>query len=81
MNQKQIDALAELIYQHSPMSREHSRHVAEVLEGDGCRKQSEADWQPIRSLGAYVCDACTKVCHQQYTFCPHCGAKMKGGAE
>lgn len=45
MNQKKIDALAELIYQHSPMSREHSRHVAEVLDGEGYCK---LEWISVR---------------------------------
>lgn len=33
MSKKQIDALADLIYRHSPMGRGHSEHLAEVIIG------------------------------------------------
>lgn len=48
MNTQKIDALAELIYQHSPMSREHSKHLAEVLYTAGYRKQSENFVEVVR---------------------------------
>jgi hypothetical protein len=48
MNQKKIDELAELIYQHSPMSRDHSKHLAEVLLEEGYQKQSENTVEAVR---------------------------------
>ena len=83
MNQKKIDALAELIYQHSPMSRDHSKHLAEVLEGEGYRKQSEGEWiwtenGPEDYEQYWLCSCCNNKLYWKAKFCEDCGAKMKG---
>ena len=46
-----------------------------------CAKCTDADrpqgkW--IDCKGGWKCTSCNKWSDGQYTFCPHCGAKMKG---
>lgn len=59
----------------------------------GYRKQSEGEWGSkhhmsrsqrgrYTSYNTYTCNVCGKANGRRKTpFCPHCGAKMKGGAE
>ena len=65
---------------------------AEALYTAGYRKQSEGEWilhKPRRENrnATYKCSVCGKLCSSYYNdvgewkCCPHCGAKMKGGAE
>ena len=62
---------------------------AQVLYNAGYRKQIEGEWKWI-SDDDVICSACGKVFYTAdnadaglsiWSFCPNCGAKMKGGAE
>ena len=55
----------------------HARH----LYNAGYRKQSEGEWRNLAKVGVYMCTACTQLSPQPYSYCPKCGAKMKGGEE
>jgi hypothetical protein len=62
----------------------NERNYAEEIYNAGYRKQIEGEWKmkvyPITSCS--VCGVLRSVEYQQgWNFCPHCGAKMKGGAE
>lgn len=51
----------------------------------GYRKQSEGLWRVSGDMfKAYFCSECgysVDHSHQKTSYCPNCGAKMKGGAE
>ncbi len=51
----------------------------------GYRKQGEGEWKLGKSGCMYFCSSCGYAAHpreeEEWSFCPHCGAKMKGGAE
>jgi rubrerythrin len=62
------------------------------LYNAGYRKQRDGEWvlyKPRRENrnATYKCSVCGKLCSSYYNdagewkCCPHCGAKMKGGAE
>ena len=69
--------------------------IVEALYNAGYRKQSEGEWvKPYKGACAdpfYTCSACgagalltqrvdnSKVVRVLTPYCPHCGAKMKGG--
>ena len=59
--------------------------VAEELYNAGYRKQSEGWWiQKGNCFMTYACSVCgssVDYAYQKTSFCPKCGAKMKGGAE
>lgn len=62
--------------------------MAQKLAKAGYRKQIEGEWvehvkiskegKPL--LRHYQCNLCGVYLATQANFCPHCGAKMKGGA-
>lgn len=57
---------------------------ARKLFEDGYRKQSEGEWKHHKSTAGgihdtYRCSICDHVTGWTTTFCPNCGAKMKGG--
>lgn len=59
---------------------------AKALYNAGYRKQSEAHWEIVKGSNGKEKMVCTNCRHQQdlastFTYCPNCGAKMKGGAE
>ena len=75
--------------QHDPSDFEWSAHCVQMA---GYRKQSEGEWVVAKTERAWNCaeyaymHRCS-VCgneepSQSLTpFCPHCGAKMKGGKD
>ena len=92
MNEKKIDELAELIYQHSPMSRDHSKHLAEVLVRVGIANNATTtgEWisvevaQPKESGKYIVCNKSGVVYQATYYTYPtgtggQWGLKDKGG--
>ena len=55
-------------------------YVAKALYKAGYRKQSEGEWK--NGITGYTCSICgEQETTNRYTFCPNCGAKMKGDAE
>lgn len=52
---------------------------ATQIIGRGYRKQAEGRWKGA-GLGDYYCSICQTTFSggDEYNFCPHCGAKMKG---
>ena len=59
---------------------------AESLYNAGYRKQSEGKWEIVKGSHGkeiMVCTNCRRSqdMHSTFTYCPNCGAKMKGGAE
>ena len=56
------------------------RMYATDLYEQGYHKQIEGEWKS--GITGYACSICGKQeATSRYTFCPNCGAKMKGGAE
>ena len=61
--------------------------LAEAVYNAGYRKQSEGEWivknPMVRSPLArnYYCSACKYEPIEVKSYCPNCGAKMKGGGE
>lgn len=61
--------------------------IADHLYEAGYRKQSEGEWeqQPRPYEDEIICTACganfnvIDNCTEKFNYCPHCGAKMKGG--
>ena len=60
------------------------KYSAEALYNAGYRKQSEGEWKETKT--GFHCSACRKkpgVISNRGAFlskfCPHCGARMKGG--
>lgn len=52
----------------------------------GYRRQREGEWEIVKGSNGKERMVCSKCRHQQdlastFTYCPNCGAKMKGGAE
>lgn len=57
--------------------------IAESLYNAGYRKQSEGEWEIVKGSNGKEKMVCTNCRHQQdlastFTYCPNCGAKMKG---
>lgn len=58
--------------------------IAEAFVAKGWRKRSEAEWEIVKGSNGKEKMVCTNCRHQQdlastFTYCPNCGAKMKGG--
>lgn len=55
---------------------------AEALYNDGYRKQSEGEWKLGKSGCMYFCSSCGYAAHpreeEEWSYCPACGARMKG---
>ena len=52
--------------------------TAEKMVAKGYRKQSEGEWK--NGVTGYICSVCgNQEATNRYSFCPNCGAKMKGG--
>jgi rubrerythrin len=57
------------------------KNTAEKMTAKGYRKQSEGEWI-IQGLANPKCSICNRYTRgDSSTFCPNCGAKMKGGSE
>ncbi|MBQ8388806.1 MAG: hypothetical protein IJX46_07770 [Clostridia bacterium] len=58
---------------------------AEALYKAGYRKQRYGEWKLGESGYIYFCSCCGHTVlareEEDWNFCPHCGAKMKGGEE
>ena len=71
----------------TPCGKCSSYYYSETLYNEGYRKQMEGEWiaKPImiRSPFArnYYCSVCKYEPIDIGSFCPNCGAKMKGGSE
>ncbi len=90
--EKQIEEMAKVIARRSKDFRNPNvafmttaTKTAESLYNAGYRKQSEGEWIDANPNGAVYKFACT-LCGETKlgkgtSYCPNCGAKMKGGAE
>ena len=76
------------------MNDSHFMRIAQYLYNAGYRKQSEGEWIrrekiPGKITPEAVCSKCGREVVYQVidnkwefeNYCPHCGTKMKGGAE
>ena len=93
--EKQIDEIAKLICNFSQCVCYNSIgecantecqivDKAETLYNIGYRKQSEGEWEIVKGSHGKEIMICTNCRHSQdlhatFTYCPNCGAKMKGG--
>jgi hypothetical protein len=60
-----------------------ARENATALYNAGFREQSEGEWEIVKGSNGKEKMVCTNCRHQQdlastFTYCPNCGAKMKG---
>lgn len=60
--------------------------IANALYDAGYRKQSEGHWEIVKGSHGKEIMVCTNCRHSQdlhstFTYCPNCGADMRGGAE
>jgi hypothetical protein len=82
---KQIKEMAEAIFKncHCGLFFSEAEKIADfVINKQGYRKQSEGEWESFPSLGnKYRCSYCKAKVESRTNFCPHCGAKMKGGED
>lgn len=85
--EKQIEEMAELIAFNYDCPYAFAEGMAEFLHDEGYRKQSEGEWEKrvfiifdTEKVG-YRCSSCNTTWDTPTAYCPHCGAKMKGGAE
>jgi hypothetical protein len=64
-----------------------THYVSARIYNAGYRKQSVGEWILVENKGAYgdnhfLCTVCEgRNRFTKFTYCPKCGAKMKGGAE
>ena len=86
--EKQIDEMARIIQERDDEAMYAS--IADSLYNAGYRKQSEGKWvyeytgdwlEGTDASLDYKCTLCDQRATDPWNFCPHCGAKMKGGAE
>ena len=57
----------------------HHYSRCEKLYEKGFRKQVEGEWVDFGKT--FYCSVCKKTDWYKSSYCPNCGAKMKGGAE
>ena len=83
-----IKAIDECPYIAAPIGLDKhigSKKIAEYLYNAVYRKQSEGEWRLGKSGCMYFCSECNYAAHprevDEWSYCPRCGAKMKGGAE
>ena len=90
--EKQIEGMAEIlrkVCEPSLLDECDSKNcnecMAEAIYNAGYRKQSEGEWRLGKSGCMYFCSDCDYVAHprevDEWSYCPRCGARMKGGAE
>jgi hypothetical protein len=60
-------------------------HTAEDLIANGVTIRERGEWgletneeEPNYMFKLVVCSVCNKKANQAYSFCPHCGADMRG---
>lgn len=67
------------------LMQDQIREVAEQLWDAGYRKRIEGRWTPRHKDTQAFCTKCGALrdieTQEFWSFCPNCGAKMKGGAE
>lgn len=60
------------------------KYAKRVIEA-GYEPKNEGEWELGKSGCMYFCSSCKYAAHpreeEEWSFCPNCGAKMKGGAE
>ena len=93
--EKQIEEMAKEIC-HGCANGEECKHClcgdwynAEMLYEAGYRKQSEGEWLSVDGDVIFKCSICEGEIStswdydpdEMWSYCPRCGAKMKGGAE
>lgn len=80
---KQIEEIANIIFAFTPLEtmRYDVENAASALYHAGYRKQSEGEWLKYNMW--HECSVChiRKIYSHDFAYCPHCGAKMKGGTE
>lgn len=70
---------------YSISNEDDRKYLAEILYAAGYRKQSEGRWTPRHKDTKAFCTKCGALrdieTQEFWSFCPNCGAKMKGGSE
>lgn len=84
--EKQINEMAQDMYDLLP-DYEHNfldcMRAAEEMIARGYRKHSEGEWEIVKGSNGKEKMVCTNCRHQQdlastFTYCPNCGARMRG---
>ena len=87
--EKQIEEMAHIVsnaiitwvYEAPPTSNPH--FVAAAIYDAGYRKRRGGEWKLGKSGCMYFCSECNYAAHprevDEWSYCPRCGAKMKGG--
>ena len=86
MMEKQIEEMAKIMCKECGKSLgpcegymcEASLQQAKALYEEGCRMQSEGEWEQS-GLSNPKCSLCRTYNYEKSNYCPKCGAHMKGG--
>lgn len=89
-----IEEMTKVLIDYTKKNHIMASHViledyAEQLYNAGYRKQIDGEWEARTDVVGFVrCSVCKDfnvydewADGKKWNFCPHCGAKMKGGAE
>ena len=74
-----IEEMANDLENHTCMSQFQAAIASRMLYAKGYRKQREGEWVDFGKT--FYCSVCKKTDWYKSSYCPNCGAKMKGGAE
>ena len=84
--EKQIDIIAKIIARKAADYRNPNvafmtiaKKSATAIYHEFCDKQSEGEWVDFGKT--FYCSVCKKTDWNKSSYCPNCGAKMKGGAD
>ena len=87
----EIIAKARKLYANDVTDHTENDYIREALLDAGYRKQVEGEWIDVHHMSrsnkgrytsyyTYTCGVCKESNGRRKTpYCPHCGAKMKGG--
>lgn len=59
----------------------HNKMVSKAIKALPSADAVQGEWKAHRVSLDFICSNCGEACWSDFDYCPHCGARMKGGAE